>query len=390
MFCVTTPDDEAARLEPRERVVRGIREDARPDERLGPALPDARRDRALSMSTWPSTIGIEPLPEAARRAEVGQAAGGRDARAGQREHGRVALEEAREHLGVGIGDHAEYGSCGMTVALSLIAAVAWTMANYWLVPLSRSVDPYVASLLILVGNGLCTIPLGAGARRPPRQRRARAARLCPARRRAGGLRVPVLLPRPSRSGDLAVVAPIIGLEGGIAALTVFAFGERVSALVVLGLAIALLGGCLAASAGGRRTAAGALPAPAPRSASARMFALYAAAEDLGPVSVVGAGRLSALALLGVLVLWRRGALAGPRRQRAPALARRARRHRLRLLLVRRLARPRERRRRGGGAVLDAQRGGRDRAPARAAPAASVRRHRPRRASGTALLALARL
>jgi drug/metabolite transporter (DMT)-like permease len=36
-----------------------------------------------------------------------------------------------------------------------------------------------------------------------------------------------------------------------------------------------------------------------------MFAIYAAAEDLGPVSVVGAGRVSALLLLGGLVLWRR-------------------------------------------------------------------------------------
>ena len=44
---------------------------------------------------------IEPLPEAAGRAEVGQAAGGRDARAGEREHGRVALEEARERAASG-------------------------------------------------------------------------------------------------------------------------------------------------------------------------------------------------------------------------------------------------------------------------------------------------
>ena len=265
----------------------------------------------------------------------------------------------------------------MTVALSLIAAVAWTMANYWLVPLSRSVDPYVASLLILVGNGLCTIPLGLALDGLPSSDKLGPLGYALA---AGVLEVCGFLFffRALEKGDLAVVAPIIGLEGGIAALTVFAFGERVSAIVVLGLAIALLGGCLAASAGGRRTAAGALPAAGAAVCFGAMFALYAAAEDLGPVSVVGAGRLSALALLGVLVLWRRRAPAGPRRQRAPALARRARRHGLRLLLVRRLARPRERRGRGGGAVLDAQRGGRDRAPARAAPAASVRGHRPRR------------
>ncbi|MDP9257346.1 MAG: hypothetical protein M3Q31_12410 [Actinomycetota bacterium] len=48
----------------------------------------------------------------------------------------------------------------MTVALSLIAAVAWTTVNYWLVPVSRSVDPYVASLVILVGNGIALASAG--------------------------------------------------------------------------------------------------------------------------------------------------------------------------------------------------------------------------------------
>jgi uncharacterized membrane protein len=197
----------------------------------------------------------------------------------------------------------------MTVALSLIAAVAWTMANYWLVPLSRSVDPYVASLLILVGNGLCTIPLGLALDGLPSSDKLGPLGYALA---AGVLEVCGFLFffRALQKGDLAVVAPIIGLEGGIAALTVFAFGERVSAIVVLGLAIALLGGCLAASAGGRRTAAGALPAAGAAVCFGAMFALYAAAEDLGPVSVVGAGRLSALALLGILVLWRRVPLPG--------------------------------------------------------------------------------
>ena len=59
-----------------------------------------------------------------------------------------------------------------------------------------------------------------------------------------------------------------------------------------------------------------------------MFALYAAAEDLGPVSAVASGRLSALALLGAIVL-RRGVrlpgravcarLAGTRRDRRGGL-----------------------------------------------------------------------
>src|SRR6478609_2177377 len=105
----------------------------------------------------------------------------------------------------------------MTVALSLVAAFAWTMANYWLVPVSRSVDPYVASLVMLLGNGLCTIPL------------ALALDGVPGRGDLGPLGYAVLAGvleiggflfffRALERGDLAVVAPIVGLEGGIAAL----------------------------------------------------------------------------------------------------------------------------------------------------------------------------
>ena len=184
----------------------------------------------------------------------------------------------------------------MTVALALLTAIAWTTANYWLVPLSRNVDPYLASLLMLVGNGICTLPL------------ALALDGLPGRGELGHLGLAVLAGvfevggfvlffRALHRGSLAVVAPIIGLEGGLAALAVFAFGERVSALVLIGLVIALSGGCLAAAQSGRKSAAGALPAFGAALCFALMFALFAAAEDLGPVSVVASGRLSALALL---------------------------------------------------------------------------------------------
>jgi drug/metabolite transporter (DMT)-like permease len=203
----------------------------------------------------------------------------------------------------------------MTVALSLIAAVAWTMVNYWLVPVSRSVDPYLASLLILVGNGLCTIPLALALDGIPSSGQLGPLGYAVT---AGVLEVAgfLLFFRALHDGDLAVVAPIMGLEGGIAALLVFAFGERVGAVVGVGLAIALVGGCLAASAGAHRTAAGALPAAGAAVCFGAMFALYAAAEDLGPVSVVAAGRLSALTILSALVVRRKARL--PRRK---ALAR---------------------------------------------------------------------
>jgi drug/metabolite transporter (DMT)-like permease len=192
----------------------------------------------------------------------------------------------------------------MTVALSLLTAIAWTAANYWLVPLSRTVDPYLASLLMLVGNGLCTIPLALALDGVPGRGDLRPLGFATL---AGVLEVGgfVLFFRALERGDLAVVAPIIGLEGGIAALSVFAFGERVSMLVAVGLAISLGGGCLAAAQGKRRTAGGALPAFGAALCFGLMFALYAAAEDLGPVTVVASGRLSALTLLCALVAWRR-------------------------------------------------------------------------------------
>jgi drug/metabolite transporter (DMT)-like permease len=198
----------------------------------------------------------------------------------------------------------------MTVFLSLLAAIAWTASNYWLVPLSRSIDPYIASLLILVGNGICTLPLALIVDGVPGQDDLRPLgfAVLAGMFEVGGF---LFFFRALNRGDLAVVAPIIGLEGGLAALLVLAFGERVSPLVGTGLAVALCGGCLAAAAGGRRTAAGALPAFGAALCFGLMFALYAAAEDLGPVTVVASGRLSALALLFVIVLWRGSRLPGP-------------------------------------------------------------------------------
>ena len=197
----------------------------------------------------------------------------------------------------------------MTVALSLLTAFAWTALNFWIVPLSRTVDPYVASLVMLVGNGICTIPLAlaldgvpTGDDLGPLGYAVLAGML-----EAAGF---VFFFRALERGDLAVVAPIIGIEGGIAALVVLAFGEEIGWLVGAGLAVALAGGCLAAAQGRRRTAAGAMPAFGAALCFGFMFALFAAAEDLGPVSVVAGGRLSALVILCAVVLWRRPQLPG--------------------------------------------------------------------------------
>ena len=118
----------------------------------------------------------------------------------------------------------------MTVALSLLTAFAWTAFNYWIVPISRSVDPYVASFVMLLANGLCTIPLALALDGVPGRGDLRPLGFAVLAGVFEVARLRVLLPR-ARAGDLAVVAPIIGLEGGIAALVVIVFGERVSVLI---------------------------------------------------------------------------------------------------------------------------------------------------------------
>jgi drug/metabolite transporter (DMT)-like permease len=191
----------------------------------------------------------------------------------------------------------------MTVILALLTALAWTGFNYWIVPISRSTDAYMSSLILLVANGIFTIPIGLAIDGLPGSGDLRPLGCAVL---AGLLEVVsfIFFFRALEHGDLAVVAPIVGLEGGIAALAVILFGENVTVLICVGLALALAGGCLAAAQGRRRTAAGAVPAACAAVSLGLMFALYASASDLGPVSAVASGRIVALVVLGGIVAWR--------------------------------------------------------------------------------------
>ena len=181
---------------------------------------------------------------------------------------------------------------------------------------------------MLVGNGLCTIPLALALDGVPDARRPRPARLRRARGPARGRRLRVLLPRarPRRSRGRRADHRHRGRHRG-------ARGARVRRADRLadrsGLAIALAGGCLAAAQGRRSTAAGALPAFGAALCFGLMFVLFAAAEDLGPVSVVAGGRLSALTVLCAVVLWRRPPITGRALRSSASPARGARRRALR-------------------------------------------------------------
>ena len=104
MFCVTTPERKPPASSRASAACAGLWRMLVPTSGSAQHC-QTRAGSRESMSTWPSTMGIEALPEAARRAEVGQAAGGRDARAGEREHGRVALEERASATASGSGRH---------------------------------------------------------------------------------------------------------------------------------------------------------------------------------------------------------------------------------------------------------------------------------------------
>ncbi len=241
------------------------------------------------MSTWPSTIG-------SRRSQRPP---------GERKSGRPLAVETPAPVSASTGAWRSrkrastaasgsrgprgYRSCGMTVALSLIAAVAWTMVNYWLVPLSRSVDPYVASLLMLVGNGLCTIPLALALDGFPGSGDLGPLGFALARRRARGRRLPVLLPRaaarrPRRGGARSSASRAASRRSRC---------SRSASASARSWRSASRSRCSAA-ASPPPPAGGARPPercrqPAPRVCFGAMFALYAAAEDLGPVSVVARG-----------------------------------------------------------------------------------------------------
>ena len=148
MFCVTTPATKPPGLEFRKCLRARDLAGSRSHERLGPALPDARGvacehvdvavDQGSRRSQSPpgerksgSPLAVEmPAPVSASTGAWRCRKRTSDAASGSEGHG--------------------YGSYGMTIALCLIAAVAWTSsAIYLLVPISRAFDAYVASLLVL-------------------------------------------------------------------------------------------------------------------------------------------------------------------------------------------------------------------------------------------------
>ena len=183
----------------------------------------------------------------------------------------------------------------MTVALGLFAAVGWAFVTLRLASVSRGLDPAVGMFVLLASSLVLTAPLGLALDGlPPADGRGLGAAAV-----AGLLEMTGFLCylKAVQRGSMAVIAPLIGLEGGVAAVIAVIGGEAVSATLAVGIVMAALGASLACAAPGERTAAGAGWALLAGLQFGIMLTLFGATDELGAFNAVTVARLTALAVL---------------------------------------------------------------------------------------------
>ena len=205
----------------------------------------------------------------------------------------------------------------VTVILGLAAALAWAVANLLVARVGHDVSSVVMTAWILGVQVALTVPLALIFDDPlgtPLADYLRAS--------SGGVLLAVgflLFVHALRVGSLSVISPIVGLEGGIAALIAVGLGEHLGGLLVVGLALGTAGAALAASPGGRRVSRGALAASVAAVLFAIQFVLYGRIEQAGPFLTSAVIEIAALVPMTMLAV-RGGSLVLPIRPRRLALA----------------------------------------------------------------------
>ncbi|MGH3140410.1 MAG: EamA family transporter, partial [Gaiellales bacterium] len=168
---------------------------------------------------------------------------------------------------------------------------------------SRRIDLAVTTLAVLASSTAVTLPLALAFEGAPS---GDAWSHAPAAAAAGLLELAgfgcyiVAI----RRGTLAVVAPLVGLEGGIAALVAIAGGEQVGTAVVVGIVLAVIGTSLSCAESGERRASGAGWAILAGGVFGVMFVMYGLTDPLDPFTAVTIGRFCALIVLVPIVLRR--------------------------------------------------------------------------------------
>lgn len=133
----------------------------------------------------------------------------------------------------------------MTAGLALFSAGAYALADLTNMHLMRSAGLVCTLVWVLAIGFVLTMAVSLALNGPPS-----GSELVPAAKAAaaGMLTVGALgcLFKGLRVGRLAIVAPIVALDGGFAVLAALVFGERVEPLQAVGLVTAVGGGLLAA------------------------------------------------------------------------------------------------------------------------------------------------
>ncbi len=198
----------------------------------------------------------------------------------------------------------------MAVVLGLAAALCWGIDNLISVRISRTIPPVPALAWILLSGLAVGLPVwlvwnGVPSEAPPARSIALALLSAPCYLAGNACFL-----RAVHRGNLSIVAPIVGLEGGIAALIgIVVLGQGIGAVTALGLALAVIGGLLAAIDTGIHSARGAGWALASASAYGATFVCYGEATGLSPLGVVLTTRAVSVVLLGAWLVARRQPLA---------------------------------------------------------------------------------
>jgi drug/metabolite transporter (DMT)-like permease len=190
----------------------------------------------------------------------------------------------------------------MTVLLGLGAALAWGLTDLQLVRLARLGTPPLLAMAwaLLIGLG-AIVPLAVVVDGLPAAGDGRAVAAA-AVAGVGYLSGFALVLHAVSRGSLAVVAPLVGLEGGIAAVIAIALGEDVDAVIAIALVAAVAGGVLTAIERGRRTAAGVGAALTAAVTFGGALVLFAEAEPVGPLMAVAIARLTGLVVAAPVIL----------------------------------------------------------------------------------------
>src|SRR4051812_16178652 len=185
----------------------------------------------------------------------------------------------------------------MTVLLGLGAALSWGLLDVQLYRLGRmGVHPLLAMAWALAIGLVVGLPVALAVDGvPPADWRALGAAA------AAGIfymsAFACFMVAVERGASLSVVSPIVGLEGGIAAVIAIVFGEQVNPLIGVALLAAVAGGVLTAAERGRRTAVGVGWALYAALAFGIVFVLFSATDSIGPLMAVMVARIAGLAVV---------------------------------------------------------------------------------------------